>query len=180
MTETRRIDLKLVLQQAVPTRHGDLVTRRTGQAVRDGIETLLEALDAADVAVIDFGTVRCLDLSCADEIVGKLLLRWGRVRSFVLVGLEPSHRDAIEPVLERHRLAAVAQDQAGRLQLLGALPAAAREAFEALADAGRAGAHEIAERLEAPLDTVEAALEELTARRLVREEGAVYQPLRCA
>lgn len=180
MNETRRIDLKHVLQQAVATRHGDLVTRRTGQAVRDGIEALLQAIDAGDVAVIDFGTVRCLDLSCADEIVGKLLLRWGRVRSFVLVGLDPSHRDAIEPVLERHRLAAVAQDQTGRLHLLGELPRTAREAFEVLADAGGAGAREIAERLEAPLEHIEAALEELTARRLVREEGAVYQPLRCA
>lgn len=180
MNQTRRIDLKLVLQQAVATRHGDLVTRRTGQAVRDGIESVLQAIDAGDVAAIDFGTVRCLDISCADEIVGKLLLRYGRVRYFLLLGLDPGHRDAIEPVLARHRLAAVAQDREGRLHLLGEIPPSAREAFAVLADAGRAAASEIAARLEAPLATVQEALQELTARRLVREEGAVYRPLRCA
>ena len=180
MTAMRRIDLKDVLQRTVSTLYGDLVTRRTGQAVRYGIELLLDDVDGGQLAVIDFGTVRCLDISCADEIVGKLLLQHGQVRYFLLVGLDDSHRDAIEPVLERHGLAVVAEDRAGSPYVLGVIPEAARDAFRVLAAAGRAAADEVAERLAVPVGDARAALQELTARRLVREEGAVYQPLRCA
>ena len=180
MTAMRRIDLKDILQRTVSSFYGDLVTRRTGQAVRGGIEPLLDDADGSQLAVIDFSTVRCLDISCAGEIVGKLLLQYGSVRYFLLIGLDESRRDAIEPVLERHQLAVVAQDRAGSLQLLGVIPDAARDAFRVLAAAGRAAADEVAERLAVPVGDARAALQELTVRRLVREEGAVYRPLRSA
>lgn len=180
MTATRRIDLKAVLQHTVSNGYGDLVTRRTGAAVRGGIEPLLEEIDGNQVAIMDFGTVRCLDISCADEIVGKLLLAYGDVLPFVLVGLDAGHRDAIEPVLERHGLAVVAEDRAGGVHLLGVLPEAARRAFGVLADVGRAAPDEIAARLSVSVRDAQAALDELRSRHLVREEGAVYHPLRCA
>ncbi len=40
----QRIDLKDVLSRAVSGPYGDLVTRRTGQAVRSEIEEMLDAL----------------------------------------------------------------------------------------------------------------------------------------
>jgi hypothetical protein len=119
----RAINLRDVLQRTVSDLYGDLVTRRTGAAVRGGIEQELKGLEN-EPAVIDFGAVRCLDLSCADEIVAKLVLQYGSGR-FFLRGVSPSQRDALEPVLERHGLAvALVAAETGRLELIGSGPQA--------------------------------------------------------
>jgi hypothetical protein len=173
------IDLKDVLQRSVAGVYGDLVTRHTGQAVRCSIEQMLPIPDS-DLDVIDFSTVRLMDHSCADEIVGKLLLQYGQARYFVLVGLDLSHVDAIAPVLERHALAVVAQDRAGTLQLLGALPESAMRAFRLLADTGPAEASEVAARLSLSPDAARQALELLRQHRVVREQAGHYQALRSA
>ena len=179
MTGIARIDLKAVLGETVAGGYGDLVTRRTGQAVRCGIEAQLGG-SAEDVAVIDFGTVRLMDHSCADEIIGKLLLQQGHVRYFLLTGLDPSHEEAIAPVLERHGLAVVARDRAGRVKLLGALPEPARRAFRLLADDGPAVPDEVAAKLALSPAVARAALEMLRECRVVREQEGHYQALRNA
>lgn len=171
------IDLKSVLRRMVSGSYGDLVTRRTGKAVRDGIEQELAAVDADQVAVIDFGTVRCLDYSCADEIVGKLLLAHGSARYFLLRGVTPSHRDAIEPVLERHGVAVAARDRDGTIRLLGPLDDTTRRAFAIVSDRGGAETEEIASALALPLDRVQTILETLNARHLVQHDDGRYTPL---
>lgn len=173
------IDLKDVLRRTVAGPYGDLVTRRTGHAVRCGIEALLDGGEA-EVAVIDFSTVRLMDHSCADEIIGKLLLQHGRARYFLLTGLDPSHEDAIEPVLACHRLAVVACDRTGTLKLLGVLPEHARRAFRVLADDGPAVPDEVAAKLAVPPAAAREALEVLRERRLVREQEGHYQAVRTA
>jgi hypothetical protein len=173
------IDLKDVLGRTVSDVYGDLVTRRTGQAVRSGIERLLDD-GGGEMAVIDFGTVRLMDHSCADEIIGKLLLAHGDARYFLLNGLDPSHEDAILPVLECHGLAVVARDRAGRLKLLGPLPEAARLAFRLLADDGPAVPEEVAAKLAWTPAAALAALETLRERRVVREQHGHYQAVRSA
>lgn len=113
----RAINLRDVLQRTVSDLYGDLVTRRTGAAVRGGIEQELAA--DGEPAFIDFGAVRCLDLSCADEIVAKLVLQYGSWR-FLFRGVTASQRDALEPVLERHGLAvALVAEDTGRVELIG-------------------------------------------------------------
>lgn len=176
----QRIDLRDVLRRTVSGVYGDLVTRRTGQAVRGGIEEMLATVDGEQVAVIDFGTVRVLDMSCADEIVGKLLLTHGRARYFALVNLDAGHLDAIEPVLERHGLAVVAQTTDGSLRAVGALPDPARRAFGVLAQGGPAAPDVLAGRLALTVDAARAALDELLRHRLVLPNADDYQPLRCA
>lgn len=173
------IDLNDVLQRSVAGVYGDLVTRRTGQAVRCSIEQMLPTADS-DLDVIDFSTVRLMDHSCADEIVGKLLLLHGQARYFVLVGLDLSHVDAIAPVLERHALAVVAEDRSGTLQVLGTLPEAAVRAFRLLADTGPAEPDEVAARLSLSPDAARQALELLRRHRVVREQAGHYQALRSA
>jgi hypothetical protein len=174
MTPMQRIDLKAILQRTVSGLYGDLVTRPTGQAVRGGVEEVLARIDGEQVAVIDFTTVRCLDFSCADEIVGKLLVQHGRVRFFLLAGVSESHREAIESVLERHGLAVVAWDREGRLQLLGPLDDLFRRAFSVLSRRGTAGVAEIAEDLAIPMEAAHDALESLLARRLVQFHADRY------
>ena len=97
------IDVHAVLQESVPGPYADLVTRPTGRAVRERIE---RALTDATVATMDFTGVRCIDYSCADEIVAKLLRS---VQILLLQGITDAHRLAIEPVLQGHGLAVVIQ-----------------------------------------------------------------------
>lgn len=122
------INVHAVLQETVPGLYGDLVTRPTGRAVREGIERAIAARGAL-VAVMDFSGVGCLDYSCADEIVARLL----RERTLVLLlrGVSAAHRDAIEPVLAGHGLAVIVESGDGSLDVLGA-PAAAETLLEGL------------------------------------------------
>ena len=169
------IDLRIVLQRTVSSVYGDLVTRRTGQAVRCGVEALLADFDGEQVAIIDFSSVRLLDLSCADEIVAKLLLHHGRARPFRLRGVTEDHRDAIEPVLERHGLAAVAEDRAGHLRLLGTIPERVRTVFGILAERGTARLEDVAEYLAEPQEAVRELFDELLQRRLALADAGGRQ-----
>jgi len=171
-----RIDLKDILERTVSDEYGDLVTRRTGQAVREAIERDLAQTGHAQAAAIDFGTVRCLDLSCADEIVGRLLREQGAERSFVLINVTPAHREALQFVLERHRLAVVVQDAKGAFDVVGALPEAARRVFGALAQAGTAAVEDVARRLDLSPDAAREALEDLLERGLVIARAGAYTP----
>lgn len=172
----RRIDLKDILQRTVSDEYGDLVTRRTGQVVRQAIERDLALEDDGQAAAIDFGTVRCLDLSCADEIVGHLLREQGGVRSFVLLNVTAAHREALQFVLERHRLAVVVQDAGGALDVVGSLPEAARRVFDALAETGTAAPEDVARRLDLSPDATRAALDDLLERGLVIANDGAYGP----
>jgi len=93
-----------VLQQAVAGFYTDLVTRPTGRAVRENIE---RDLPAGNIAVMDFTGVGCLDYSCADEIVAKLVR--DKVKVLLLRGLTDAHREAIEPVLAGAGLAVLCE-----------------------------------------------------------------------
>lgn len=171
MSAMRRIDLKHILQHHVSTLYGDLVTRPTGQKVRNGVERELAALDGEQVVVMDFSTVRCLDISCADEIVGKLLLLHGGARRIVLHGVTPSHCEAIEQVLERHGLAVVARDRDGSVRVLGPLADEARRAFELLATRGPARLEALARDLALAPEAAALALARLRDLRLVLEHS---------
>lgn len=171
------IDLREILQETVSHAYGDLVTRHTGRAVRGEIEVALSETGNNDVAVIEFGAVRCLDISCADEIVGKILLAYGDVRYFLLRGVTEAHCEAISLVLERHGLAVVAQHRDGQLQLLGPLEETLRRAFGAVTERGRAAAGEVADHMKVSTDTARSALDHLIARRLLHLDADYYRTL---
>jgi anti-anti-sigma regulatory factor len=126
----RAIDLREVLHRTVAEGYGDLVTRRTGAAVRGGIELVIAGAGEAPM-VIDFSAVRLLDISCADEIIAKLVLQHG-VRRFIMRGLSPSQRESLEPVLEHHGLGVVVEEPTGRLELLGTVGDTTRAALAEL------------------------------------------------
>src|SRR2546427_449857 len=138
------IDMHAVLQQSVSSIYTDLVTRPTGRVVRERIEQAIAGLGGAEgaegaggaggaggpdgagemtIARIDFAGVGCIDYSCADEIVAKL--RRDRPALLVLSGISEGHREAIEPVLTGHGLAALIERADGTLDVLGAKGAAA-------------------------------------------------------
>ena len=104
-----------ILQQSVAGLYTDLVTRPTGRAVRENIE---RDLPLGSIAVMDFTGVGCLDYSCADEIVAKLVR--DKVKVLLLRGLTDSHRESIEPVLAGAGLAVLCERPDGALEGLGA------------------------------------------------------------
>ncbi len=160
------IDLRSILQETVSGWYGDLVTRPTGHAVRCGVEEVLAECEGEQVAVIDFSSVRLLDLSCADEVVAKLLLRYGRTRPFLLRGISEDHQEALEPVLRGHGLAAVAQDRMGRAHFLGVITERVRVALIMLAERGSAEVEDVADHLAVPTSAAREILDELLERRL--------------
>ena len=123
----QHIDVHAVLQESVSGVYTDLVTRPTGRVVRERIErAMATAQDPVTVTRIDFTGVGCIDYSCADEIVAKLLR--DRRAVVVLSGISEGHREAIEPVLAGHGLAALVERREGgpgELEALGAPEAAA-------------------------------------------------------
>jgi hypothetical protein len=124
----QHIDVHAVLQESVSGVYADLVTRPTGRVVRERIEQAI-SVGAGVVARVDFTGVGCIDYSCADEIVAKLLR--GRPAVLLLSGITDAHREAIEPVLAGHGLAALVEGPNGTLETLGA-PAAAAVLLEEL------------------------------------------------
>ena len=169
------IDLTGVLRRTVCDLYSDLVTRPTGAAVRDGIEKQLAELGDRSLTVIDFSHVRLLDFSCADEIVAKLLMRYTprydaapppRDAYFVFRGVNESHLDAIETVLEHHGLAIVAELDAGDMILVGTVQEDERRAWDTLCRLGRLTALELADAVGLAGAEAECVLEKLFRRRL--------------
>ena len=173
------IDLSSVLRRTVCELYSNLVTRPTGAAVRGEIEQQLADLHHRSLTVIDFANVGLLDFSCADEVVAKLLLRYGADDApseayFVFRGLSDSHLDAIESVLERHGLALVVQLPDGSAHVLGALSEGERETWRALYDRGRVSVAELPALLSGLHAGAEAAIAQLRSRRLVMRLDDAY------
>jgi hypothetical protein len=169
-----------VLREAVATPYRNLVTRSTGAAVRGRIEAALRD-SGSHTAVLDFSEVDCLDFSCADEIVAKLLLASAEPgRVVVLRGLHDDLRDAIEHVLNHHKLACAAWLPGGEAALLGWASEDSRTAFTALRrqpKPGAATAVELAAQLGWQAKRAEYALADLERHRLVRRSDTGFEPL---
>ena len=91
MIQTIRIGS--LLREAVTTPYRNLVTRPTGAAVRNRIEAALARSDC-HTALLDFSDVELLDLSCADEVVAKLLHGRGAAAAAVRRAARPPRRPA--------------------------------------------------------------------------------------
>lgn len=177
-----RIDVVEVLRGSVCDLYSNLLTRPTGAAVRTAIEALL-ATPGRDgstpaVAVLDFTHVRLLDFSCADEIVGKLLLRTaGQDASLpgylVFRGLHEDLLDPIETVLQRYALALVAHTDDG-LTLFGTIDDEERAAWDAVRRLGRAEAATVAAQLPTDPRQADRLLTRLVERRLLMRVDEMF------
>ena len=120
------IDLRMILEETASNGNGDLVTRSTGKAVRNGIVQALAGYRRDQVAIIDFSSVRLIDLSCADEIIAKLLVEHsGRLR---VLGQIPEPVRRVFSILAEKGTAKVEEVAAH----LAVPPAAARAVFDEL------------------------------------------------
>jgi hypothetical protein len=175
--QTFRLDR--VLRETVVTPYSNLVTRPTGAAVRGRIERAMEESDCL-TALLDFSEVELLDLSCADEIVAKLLLLSApRARRYVVLwGLREDQIEAIDHVLNHQQLAVAARFAgADSLDLLGAADADARRAFACVSAAGPVRADAVAAALQWSPAHAGRVLAWLAETRLVRVNGDVFLPI---
>ena len=178
MIQTIRIGI--LLREAVAAPYRNLVTRPTGAAVRTRIEATL-ADSKCLTALLDFSDIELVDLSCADEVVAKLLLTVRTAYFVVLQGLREDHHEAIDHVLTHHRLAVTAVPPGSHApRLLGWVPADAREAFACIAERGPLDVSGLARGLGWTLTRSREALGDLTVNRLVRPIGELYYPLQTA
>jgi hypothetical protein len=173
------IRLAHVLREAVTTPYRNLVTRPTGAAVRGRIERAMVE-SGCGTALLDFSDVELLDLSCADEIVAKLLLVSASAsdRYVVLWGLREDQVEAIDHVLTHQRLAvaALAADTEA-LAVLGAIDPDGRIAFNCVAERGPMRAPAVADALTWEESRARCALEMLAALRLVRVRDDAFRSL---
>lgn len=166
-----------LLREAVAAPYRNLVTRPTGAAVRTRIEETLARSECL-TALLDFSEVELVDLSCADEVVAKLLLA-GRTACFVVLqGLREDHHEAIDHVLIHNRLAVAAVPPGSREpRLLGWVAADAREAFTCICERGPLGVADLSHALGWLDARSQEALRDLALNRLVRPVGELYHPL---
>lgn len=174
---TYNIDVSTVLRGTVSAYYSNLVTRSTGAAVRIAIENQVVANGSGVVTTIDFSQVTLLDFSCADEIVAKLLLRYGQVggpSGYLLVrGIHEGHLDPIETVLERHQLALVGWND-DHAELYGCVSDDERWLWEVVRDDGPIGAGDSAEILGITVEQSETVLLQLISRGLIMRVDRGY------
>jgi hypothetical protein len=157
----------------VETPYSDLVTRSTGRLVRTSIQQVLAASEGP-VALLDFSDVGLVDLSCADEIIAKLLLDPPGETYLVLQGLREEQLEAIEHVLEHHDLAALVCDPAGGARPVGRVSPDLRTAFFNLQTLGAATVQSFSEHLGWTVAHGAEVLDALVRLRLVRVDGPRY------
>ncbi|HKS07128.1 MAG TPA: hypothetical protein VJR92_12530 [Gemmatimonadaceae bacterium] len=156
------------------------MTRATGRTVRDRIEERMASGQRGAVAVIDFSRVGLLDFSCADEIVATLMRRCcaGMSSEHYLLfdGITDAHLDAIEHVLQHHRLALVVRfTDLGGHRLVGMVDESERVVWEAVARGQRVTATEVAAETGLSEEDAVIHLLALHRRRLVMRDGPVFR-----
>jgi hypothetical protein len=167
--EPLEFDVGDLVRQSLASLYSHLVTRPTGRAVRLAIESRLAEAGEPSLSLVDFSQVTILDFSCADEVVARLLRRYGaddrpRDAFFLFRGVQEWHEEPIQAVLERQGLAAVAQIAAGGRRLIGTVTEAEARAWRAVE---RRGVLHPSQGLGDEDDVGAGALERLAVRRLV-------------
>jgi hypothetical protein len=174
-----QIDLTRLHRRTVTSFYSNLVTRPTGRAVRSGVERQLLETAAPGVpclSILDFSQVRIMDYSCADEIVAKLLLRYCSAERpadayFLARGLQDHHLEAVDVVLERHRLLLVAADPGEGPRLVGPTTPLERSCWNALSAQGTTTTDRLATALALPLEATRNPVQ-----RLLEARAAVALP----
>ena len=164
-------DLNIFLKEELKNGSIDLVTRPSGQVMRERIEKDLLKEDGGSIVALDFSNIGIIDYSCADEIVAKLLSRllsneYGD-KYILLAGLNENQQENIEVALERKELAVIAEKREGEKFLLGSLNNYLRETLELIVKNGRITARDLADMVKIEANTSGTRLLNLHKKRLV-------------
>ncbi len=179
-----RYNLYRFLKEELKNGSSDLVTRSSGQVVRNRIERDMGNEREGALISLDFSEIGVIDYSCADEIIAKLISRligeeYGD-RYIVLVGLNEHQKENVEVALERKALSLIAEMRSGERVLLGSLNNYLKETLNVIHESGGITAGELSERLDLPPNTSGTRLLNLHRKRLVKrapvkkEEGRFW------
>jgi hypothetical protein len=169
-------DLYKLLKEELKNGSNDLVTRPSGQVIRERIETDIRREGNREVIALDFSNIGIIDYSCADEIAAKLISRllsneYGD-KYILLKGLNDNQKENIEVALERKDLAAMAEMRDGQRVLIGNLNNYLKETLELVLKKDRITAKDISEIMKLGANTSGTRLLNLHKKRLVkRVEG---------
>jgi len=167
-----KYDLNRLLKEELKNGPRDLVTRSSGQTIRNRIERNIENEKDGEIIALDFSKVGIIDYSCADELVAKLISRllggeYGN-KYIILAGLNESQKENIEVALERKELAVLAEMRNGKKVLLGSLNNYLKETLNLILKKGRLTAKELSEALNLEANTSGTRLLNLHKKRIVR------------
>ncbi|MBI3600053.1 MAG: STAS-like domain-containing protein [Nitrospinae bacterium] len=177
-----------LLKEELKNGSADLVTRQSGQVIRERIEMDIAKEEDGEVIALDFSKIGVIDYSCADEIVAKLVSRlvsgeYGD-KYIVLTGLSENQKENIEVALERKDLSVMAEVDGDKI-LIGSLHDYLKETLELILDKGKITGRELSEALNLPANTSGTRLLNLYKKRLVKriaergEEGRLWVYLAC-
>ncbi len=125
LNHMEKYDLYKLSKEELGNGSKDLVTRPSGQTVRERIERDIEREPDGSVVGLDFSRIGIIDYSCADEIIAKLVSRllageYGD-KYLLLSGLSENQKENIEVAIERKDLAVMAELRDGHRVVLGTL-----------------------------------------------------------
>src|SRR3990170_3140011 len=165
-------NLYKLLKEELKNGSNDLVTRPSGQGIRERIERDIAVEGDGEVIALDFSKIGVIDYSCADEIVAKLVSRllggeYGD-KYIVLTGLNENQRENIEVALERKDLAVMAENRDGRKILLGSLNNYLKETLNLILKKGKISARDLSESMKLEANTSGTRLLNLYKKRLVK------------
>ena len=177
-----------LLKEELKNGSADLVTRQSGQVIRERIERDITKEPDGEVIALDFSKIGVIDYSCADEIIAKLISRltsseYGD-KYIVLTGLSENQKENIEVALERKDLSVMAEMNGEKI-LIGSLNNYLKETLNLILNKGRITSSELSEALKLPANTSGTRLLNLYKKRLVRrisergEEGRLWVYLSC-
>ncbi len=177
--EMPQYNLYDILKRELKNGSSDLVTRRSGQAIRDRIERDILHEKDGEVIALDFSKIGIIDYSCADEIVAKLISRLSSGeygdKYLVLTGLNENQKENIEVALERKGLAAIASMRDGSKVLLGSLHNYLKETLSLVLQKGGITAKELSENLNLEANTSGTRLLNLLKKKLVKRSEATRE-----
>lgn len=167
-----RYDLSKLLKEELGTSSKDLVTRPSGQAIRERIERAMEKEQDQSLAELDFSRIGVIDYSCADEVIAKLVSRllggeYGD-KYLLLSGLNENQRENIEVALERKDLAVTAETRDGKRIVLGNLNNYLKDTLDLIVKKKKVTSKDLADARKLEVNTSGTRLLNLHKKRLVR------------
>ncbi len=161
-----------LLKEELKNGSSDLVTRPSGQVIRERIERDIAKEKNGEVINLDFSKIEIIDYSCADEIVAKLISRllsgeYGD-KYIVLTGLNENQKENIEVALERKELAVMVQMKDNEKILLGTLNNYLKETLNLILKKSKITASDLSKSLKLPANTSGTRLLNLHKKRLVK------------
>src|SRR4030067_2858379 len=167
-------NLYKILKEELKNGSSDLVTRPSGQVIRNRIEKDMENEKDGEVIALDFSKIGIIDYSCADEVVAKLISRllsgeYGD-KYITLIGLNENQKENIEVALERKDLAVMAGMQDEKKILLGNLNNYLKETLNLILKKGRITAKDLSESMKLEANTSGTRFLNLYKKRVVKGE----------